>query len=132
MPKRSKRGTLIVEAVLAAVIIGVGLAYITRGLGGQLKALAVTGERETLLMLARNVLVELEAQRMAGYSPSRTRQGTFEPPHEAYAWTIRSVPQEPFVDFEASKILVVVRQESGPSIELSSVWPAAWVPKEWF
>lgn len=131
-PKRSKRGALIVEAALAAVIIGVALTYITRGLGGQLRALTVTGEQETLLMLARNVLVELEAQRMAGGRPSRLRQGTFEPPHETYEWSLTAVPQKAFLDFEASRILVVARQESGPSVELSSVWPTAWVPQEWF
>jgi len=114
------------------VIIGVGLSTISRGLGGQLKALSVTGEQEALLMLARNVLVELETQRMAGQKPSRLKEGSFEAPYDAYAWSIQAESLEPLSELEASRIQVIARQESGAAVELSSVWPAAWVPQEWY
>ena len=59
--RASRRGLLLVEAVLSAVVIGVGLSFITRGLASQLRALRSVEEYDTLLSLARSTLQELEA-----------------------------------------------------------------------
>ena len=54
----SRRGLLLVEAVLAAVVIAVGLVFISRGLAGQLRALRTVEEYDTLLSLGHGKLLE--------------------------------------------------------------------------
>lgn len=150
---RSRKGLLLVEAVLSAVIIASGLVFISRGLGSQLRALQRVEESETLLSLARGRLLELEAEGLvSGGEPiaEADKSGAFPEPYGAYQWEIRvDTPQGVIAATEdlmdpatqepaARRVTVAVRrsQEAGrdrtsPTVTLSAIWPAAWIPDEW-
>ena len=142
----SQRGLLLVEAGLCAVVIAVGLVFISRGLANQLKALRTVDEYETLLSLAHGKLSELEAQRLAGIpQPPGRPEGSFEMADEAsstseYQWSVAAVRREDLdVDKEGrpifSHITLTVRREGddrrSSAVSLSAIWPTAWVPAEW-
>ncbi len=154
----SQRGLLLVEAGLCAVVIAVGLVFISRGLANQLKALRTVNEYETLLSLAHGKLSELEAQRLAGIPPPPGRpEGSFEMADEAsstseYQWSVAAVRREDLdVDKEGpifSEITLTVRRQGdlpaprrqagqagerrSSAVSLFAIWPTAWVPVEWF
>lgn len=146
----SQRGLLLVEAGLCAVVIAVGLVFISRGLTNQLKALRTVDEYETLLSLAHGKLSELEAQRLrpGGIPPPPERpEGSFE---SEYEWTVAAVRREDLDVNEDgrplfSNITLTVRsapvgQETAmgrseprsSTVSLSAIWPTDWVPAEWF
>lgn len=124
---------LIVEALLSAVVIALGLVFISRGLGGQLKALSTVEEYETLVSLARSTLLELEGEVSLDRLPSRAQQGTFEAPYDRYRWKITVASQDPLAAVPHSEILLTVERTDRPSsrVQLSSLWPDDWVPAEW-
>ena len=150
MPRRAKcssrRGLLLIEAVLSAVVIAAGLVFITRGLASQLKALRTVEEREVLLSLAHRKLDELEAQRLAGLqSTEGPPEGLFEMPDGKpaavdYQWMVHATLRE---DLEAdaegqplfSEVTLIVRHGSGEqgssAVTLSAIWPTTWVPQAW-
>lgn len=157
----SQRGLLLVEAGLSAVVIAVGLVFISRGLTNQLKALRTVDEYETLLSLAHGKLSELEAQRLrpGGIPPPPERpEGLFEVSDEAasestYQWRVTVVRREDLdVDQDGrplfSDITLAVRRQGdlpalpagggqaserrSSAVTLSAIWPTDWVPAEWF
>jgi len=141
---RSQRGVLLVEAVLSAIVIAAGLVFITQSFGHQLKALRSVEAYDRLVSLARNHLLDLEAQ---GLFFDRTlppaREGIFEGAEgegssARYRWEIRAtVPDalrdeadEPF----AGEVRLMVRPDRAPSeaVVVRAVWPIEWIPPEWF
>ena len=135
----SQRGLLLVEAVLSAVVIGVGLAFISRSLSGQLKALAAVEDYETLSTLARERLTELEDAALRGLPPPSEASGTFDEPYDSYQWEVAAVPVQGVAGLEdedsnplASEVRVTVRRRKGPSpaVQLSAVWPIEWTTPE--
>ena len=130
----SRQGLLLVEAVLSAVVIATGLVFVSRGLGGQLQALRRLEEADLLLRLAHGKLTELEAALVAQrLSPERS--AFFGRPHEAYRWTVTAArrPQESGEPLVADVTLTVAREGStSPGMTLVAVWPAEWLPSEWF
>jgi hypothetical protein len=128
---------LLVEAVLSAVVIAVGLVFVTRGLSSQLKALRTVEEYDALLSLAHGTLLRLESERLSGRPVPSAPTGTFEPPYQAYQWTIRATPRADMTDPEGhpliSEVILTVERASPPisSISLRAMWPNAWVPGEW-
>src|SRR3989338_4178480 len=104
---RAARGVLIVEALLATVVIAVGLALITRALAGQLKALRLVEDYAMLTDLAREVFADVERSVQEGESPQREPTGEFEAPHAGYRWALsaRSVEDD---DAEFPKSLVTL------------------------
>jgi hypothetical protein len=133
----SRRGLLLVEASLSAAVIAVGLVLVSRSLAGPLRALRTIEEREALLSLARERLIELDARAASGGPLPAETQGTFEPPDDAYAWNLRTHPAaettgadgEPAV----TEVLVSVKRLSGGSsaVSLSGLWSTDRVPSEW-
>ena len=59
----SRQGLLLVEAVLSAVIMAAVLVFISRGLGGQLRALRTLQDYDALCALAESTLERWEAER---------------------------------------------------------------------
>lgn len=131
----SARGLLLVEAVLSAAVIAVGLVFISRGLSGQLRALRAVEEHETLLALAHRKLLELETVRSAARPVPPNREGLFAPPDDGTRWAMSAAareeeePGDPLAD-----ITVTVKRAAMPStaVSLSAVWRADQVPAEWF
>ncbi len=131
---------LLVEAILSAVVIGVGLVFITRGLASHLKALRAVEEYDALLSLAQTKLLELEAQRLFHAAPAPESEGAFEASHQtgrcpAPRWKIAAKQQETEeTETPPSEITLSVWCGEGPSasITLSAVWPTALVPPSWF
>jgi hypothetical protein len=155
----SQRGLLLLEAGLSAVVIAVGLVFISRGLTNQLGALRAVGEYETLLSLAHGKLSELEAKRLEFEGippPPGGSEGSFETSGDAssgseYQWTVSAARREDLdVDAQGqplfSEVTLTVRRLSAepvggapagdasrsPVVVVSAIWPAAWVPAEWY
>ena len=131
----SQRGLLLVEAVICAVIIAVGLVAISRGLSSQLKALQSVGDYAVMTRLAHEMLTELERSLQVGQPPQRTRAGTFEPPDAVYAWSLEArVPEDQTTAVPVTVVTLSVRRADGTSsaVSLRAVWPSDRVPPEWF
>ena len=133
--RRSLRGVLLVEAVLSAVVIAVGLSFITRALGGQLKALQGIEEYAVLAELAQQIMRTHEAQVQDGRVPRGPREGVFHEPYAAYEWTLNAAAlDDPDLAVPASRVTLSVRRSDHPSSRFSvqAVWPTSLVPPEWF
>lgn len=141
----SRRGLLLIEAVLSAVVIAVGLAFISRALSSQLGAVRAVRDSEELLQLARGKLEDLEAERVSSASPSRSpSSGTFTPEAGSASgrtcrWAIGVTPLPELGTDEAEHALfdavtLTVQAQGGRRasvITLTTIWTAAWVPQEW-
>ncbi|OGX28665.1 MAG: hypothetical protein A3B78_01000 [Omnitrophica WOR_2 bacterium RIFCSPHIGHO2_02_FULL_67_20] len=127
----SRRGLLLLEAVLSAVVVVVGLVFITRALGGQLGALRRIEEADATLALARGKLLEWESRRLAGLPPA-DREGAFDEPFAGYRWVLSAEPRADVTKTDgspaAADATLTVERESPPasSTTLTAVWPANW------
>lgn len=138
--QHSQQGFLLVEAILSAVVIGVGLVFISRGLAGQLKALQAVEEYDALLSLAQAKLVELEAERLLHAASASPTEGTFEASQQtlrcqAPHWKIAAEQREgEETDSPPSDITLTVwcKEGSSASLTLSAIWPTELVPASWF
>ena len=135
---RSRSGLLLLEAVLSAVVIAVGLVGVSQGLGSQLRALETVEAYETLMSLAHNQLTELEQFKLARPAQPIARSGVFAAPHQQYRWAIdRVTPRDGPGDLAdasgplTSNVTFTVSRTDRPrsaSLTLQVVWPAAWFP----
>ena len=126
----SQQGLLLVEAVLSAVVIAVGLVFISRGLGGQLRALSTVEAYDTLLPLAQSKLAELEGWGLKQQPiPSQQLRGEFGEPSRGYRWEVQTLPR-PVVAGTPPLTDVTLTVQSGAehsrAVTLSAVWPASW------
>ncbi len=132
----SQRGLLLVEAVLSAVAIGVGLVLISRGLSSQLRALTSIEEYDVLLSLGQNKLAALEGERMARPpSADESASGAFAAPYYAYQWTVKArkrVEGDGKNPTSALTLTVQKKARHSTALELEAVWPTDWVPAGWF
>ncbi|MBI4341696.1 MAG: hypothetical protein HY598_05385 [Candidatus Omnitrophica bacterium] len=128
--RASQQGLLLVEAVLSAVVIAVGLVFVSRALGGQLRALAVAEAYDTLLPLARAKLLELEGWGLKQAPiPSQQLSGSFDDPYEGYQWRVRATPHhaEAGGPSMTDVVLTVSKTgEPGRAVTLMAVWPSSW------
>lgn len=130
------RGLLLIEAVLAATVMAVGLVFISRGLSGQLKALSAVESYETLTALARGKLLELEQTQLFLSPPVDVpREGEFSAPYGVYRWAVAATPRkEASGESLNSLVRLTVRRSdrASPAFTLSAVWPTDRVPSAWF
>ncbi len=131
--RRVGRGLLLVEAVLSAAVIGLGLVFISRSFSGHLRALKTMEATDVLLSLSRSLLAEVEAARAASQPTARSGEGTFEAPHEAYGWQITAAPQGAAGGVPVSQVNFAVHpvEGAGPQVRLWALWPSEWVPDSW-
>lgn len=130
---RHARGFLLVEATLTVAVLAVGLVFIARGLGENLRVLRSLEERQLLLDLAESKFAELEvvAQRI----PLAVREGVFEAPHQPYRWQVTGtdVPSPDLPDDLTSAVRLVTltvspaRRGAG-GVRLQTIWPVEWLP----
>lgn len=116
-------------------MIAVGLVAVTRGLSSQLSAARGIEERDRMLALARNVLVEQERRLWSGPLGAGGPETAFDDPDADYAWTIRATPLESAGEdvIAVSRVEVSVkrRKGSGAPARLWTIWPSSKVPAEW-
>ena len=116
------------EAVLSAVVIAVGLSFITRALGGQLKALQGVEEYAVLTELTQQAMRTMEVDVQAGKQPRGPQDGAFQ-------WALSAtVLDDPDLPFEMSRITLSVHRTDapGPAYTVHVIWPSDVVPKDWF
>ena len=132
----SRRGLLLVEAVLSAVVIAAGLVFISRGLGSQLQALRRVEDYDTLLTLARNKLLELEGEHLARPPHASALSGAFPAPYQDYRWAVTATPRQgphDLIDHEerplTSDVTLTVSRSATASaaLQLHAVWPSEWL-----
>ena len=126
----SRRGLLLLEAVLSAVVIAVGLSLVTRALGGQLGAVRRVEEVETTLGLARSTLLECEALASAGL-PLKGERGVFDAPWTGYRWRMRVASRRDGERASLAEATVTAERDGPPAFatSLDAVWPSTWVPQ---
>lgn len=130
---KADRGFLLVEATLTAVVIGVGLVFISRGLATNVKQLSTLQQYDRLLQLAESTLAELEAQAQQA-PPLTARVGEYESPNDAYQWALEAhvLDVEGLEPQTVEQVSVTVSRRDGrpPVVRLRTVWPAAWIRAE--
>lgn len=128
-----RRGVLLVEAMLSAVIIGTGLVFISRGLSTQLKALRTVEEYDRGIALARAIMMELEAERTSGHILlDRPLQGGFGAPYELYQWMLAIGPKTDEQDTVRQLTLTVQRSDGlAPPVVIRMIWPKTFLLMEW-
>ena len=126
----SSQGLLLVEAVLSAVVIAVGLTFITRGLGGQLRALEAVEAYDKLLPLAQSKFNELEGLGLKQKAiPNSELEGNFDAP-SGYHWQLEKKSHTVSSGAPAlTDVTLMVFSEANPKrkVSLSGVWPTAWL-----
>lgn len=124
-----RRGFLLVEAMLTALVIAVGLVFISRGVGGSLKALASLQEYDRLIRVAESRLHELESLAQLQQAVE-VRDGAFEPPDERYGWSITVEPFPVAELADGALCLVTLRvsplDDPHPMVRVQTVWPSTW------
>lgn len=129
----SCQGLLLIEATLAAVVIAVGLAFISRGFANQMSAIRAVETHDTLLALAQGKLLELEAEALAGRPLPEDRSGAFDAPHEDCRWTLTARPRADLTDQDGAPLasdvaLTVARDQArGTSLTIGAVWLQEWL-----
>lgn len=135
--QRSQQGLLLVEAVLSAVVIGVSLVFITRGLAGELSSLRTVKAYDTLLDLAEEKMAQLESQRLFdAVSSAQPSEGTFSEPYQRVHWRIKAqlFQQEDTASHPPVRVALTVWADAHPgiSVTLSALWPSNWASELWF
>ena len=128
--RRSVQGVLLVEAVLSAVVIAVGLTFITRALGSQLRALQRVEEYAVLTELSQQAMRTMEVDVQAGKPPRGPRQGSFDDPYQGYQWELTAAGLEDRdLPFEVSRVTLSVERSDHPATTYSvnAVWPSSLV-----
>jgi hypothetical protein len=127
------QGLLLIEAVLSAVILTVGVVFISRGLGGQLQAIQRVEAYERLRAAARSLLTELEGRGVFGLVPLEESAGTLDTPGGAYAWRLDAADRpdvtagEDETSLADEVIFTVAPAPSGqPLLWLATLWPPEW------
>ena len=129
------RGALLVEAVISAVVITVGLVGVSRALSAQLQGLESVEGYAVTTELAQRLAAELERPVQAGVPPSVERSGTFESPYDAYGWQLSAEPLEAAsTGVLVSRVTITIRAEEGRGAAWSvdTVWPSELVPPAWY
>ncbi len=133
--RASSAGLLLVEAVVAAVLIGGALAAITRGLSSHLKTLRRLQDYDLHLALAHQKLLELETDRLAQRPVSGQPRGAFDDPYQTYRWALTSARLVDSATGEAptTRVELSILREPDASHVFSvvAIWPSAWIPDEW-
>ena len=133
-PATSQSGLLLVEAVLSAVVIAVGLVSISRSLTGPLRALRRMQETERLLSVAEATLAELEQRGLLQQPFPSQPEGTVE---EAQ-WSIerKDVPLgfERAGELLGTRVTLTVKLSDATAsspVRVIAIWPARWIPSQW-
>jgi len=140
----SQQGLLLLEAVLSALVIAVGLVFISRALSQQLRALHDVEQHDALLALAQGTLEELEARVQAKRAPQQIVGVPFAEPYgeayREYRWTLEATrlsadePDDDQTVVRLASVALTVQRGDPPTalVTLSAIWPTAMLPEEWF
>lgn len=126
------KGLLLVEAVLASVVMTTGLVLISRGLGGQLKALRRLEEQQATLAAANRQLAEWEALGMfSATMPTSAAVESIDVAGKTYRriWSVGEPVLSDMAGIQQEIARWVTVTVGG--VRLTTVWPTTWVPDEW-
>lgn len=104
-----------------------GLAGITVGLSNQLKAIRTVEDQNTLLMLARSKMTELEAGLLTNQIPEQIGPEDFPDPYGEFEWRVDvGTMPDPVFGLDVSVVQLIV---DGPqsSITMEALWPTAFI-----
>ncbi len=88
LPMRDRRGVALLEVIIAALMLGVGLA-VTLSTAAQALRSELTGERRlTATWLADEALALVLAQGPRKYMLTEPMEGRFQPPFEEFDWIL--------------------------------------------
>lgn len=129
---RSQRGLLLVEAILSAIIVAVGLVFVSRALSSELKALQVVEESAAVSSLASNMLREMDGLVQSGQAPATKREGTFDSPNAGYRWALAAQDTgEPEPRYGIVRLTIRRVRDDAVVTVMRALWPMAFVPPEW-
>jgi hypothetical protein len=120
--------------VLSAVVIAVGLVFVSRALASEVKALRTVEEAAVVAWLAQNLMRELEGQVQDGRAPSRARSGTFDAPNTGYQWALSAAPISAGGEEPSRGVVTLVIRRTGTQANVTAmraVWPLEYIPGEW-
>ena len=125
-----KKGLLIVEAILATVVIAVGLSWTLRSLSNQLKALRTIDSSSTFIRVADAIFMEVESDVREGRSSRLAAEGVVEDSPIFYRWSFAT---QPTADSDITQVVLTVSSAQGhlASRTLRELWPSSWIPSEW-
>ncbi len=132
---RSQRGFLLVEAALSAIVVAVGLVFVSRALSSELKALQVVEESSTVSPLADATLRAMSSLVQSGRTPGAKRDGAFESPNAGYRWSMSAQPLEAGdAPPRYGMITLTIRRVRDEALVSSTraLWPVEFIPAEWF
>ncbi len=132
---RSQRGLLLVEAILSAIIVAVGLVFVSRALSSEVNALHVVEESATVFPLADATLRAMNGVVQSGRAPGTKRDGTFDPPNAGYRWIASAQPLETGdAQPRYGMVTLTIRRVRDDAIMtfVRALWPMEFVPTEWF
>lgn len=133
---RSPQGLLLVEAVLAAAAVAVGLVAISRGLSGQLQALRQLEAHEQVVTQVQALVAEFEARGAGGRRLPAAASGAVEDAADT-TWSVHAARRADLPDAAgdplAADVQVEVNRQERPriTIRVSPVWPVNWIPETW-
>ena len=115
--------------MVAAGAIGVGLVFITWGIGSSLNAVARLERLNERARLAELALTQAEAQQ---FRIRARRAETFPAPDAAYRWELQVTPATLPADIDAdafSAVTLTVRRsdDERAAFSLQALWPTDWV-----
>ncbi len=123
----SNQGFLLVEAILSAIVIAVGIAFVGRGLSNQLNALRSLESYETVVALGESMLAAWEGKGLFGQLVSEGDLPTI--PDEWKRSTADGLVDKNSGEVLAKRLAVAIT--SPVSLTLVAVWPKEWFPPEW-
>ncbi len=108
-----KRGVALLDVILAALMLGIGLS-VTMSLASQALRAEQTGERRmTAAWLADEALAMVVAVGPSLYVQSESTSGTFDPPFENYQWNLQMNQPNDWGPWDVSAT-VIWQDRSGP------------------
>jgi hypothetical protein len=138
---------LLVEAVVSAVVIAVGLVFISRTLGSHLKVVRLLERRQAASALQAGKFIELETAAMVRETPPDARGMSFDEPYAGsgagWSWTATAVLLPEDTDEEeaqrvpTSRVTLAVKAAGGAEGSAltdahSVVWPREFVELSWY
>ena len=131
MHRRRRQGFLLIEAMLAALAIAVGLVGISGAIGASVRALTRLQQADRRLRLAAMALDQaaIEAQRLRVAAP---HAGVFDPPDEDYRWALTVTPARATINGDgvavsAATLTVSRIDDDRQATRLATVWPDDWM-----
>ena len=126
---------MLTEAIIAAVVITVGIVMISRTFSTHLRALQSMQTYDERQALAYSVLDQMEQRLISGSVATGVRNMPFGQSDSGFGWSLFvGQPIEDEMGFKLSDVRVEVASADPkiPKTILKTRWPSDRIPLEWF